>query len=100
MRLQRRLLTVSALALATVGLVVGNVAAAPLGPVSTTPATGTPQLDSSNTGQYIRQLVPCGSTMYAVGTITKINQKGTISTRTGAFSFSATAPFTLTSWAP
>jgi len=100
MKLHRRLLTVSALALATIGLVVGNVAAAPLGPVGTTPATGTPQLDSSNQSQYIRQLVPCGNLMYAVGTISTINQKGTVSSRTGAFSFSATAPFTLTSWAP
>jgi Domain of unknown function (DUF5122) beta-propeller len=100
MRFHRRLLTVSGLALATIGLAIGSVAAAPLGPVGTTPATGTPQLDSSNTSQYIRQLVPCGGTMYAVGTITKINQKGVVSTRTGAFSFSATAPYTLTSWAP
>ncbi|MFL6100948.1 MAG: hypothetical protein ACJ71T_13455, partial [Actinomycetales bacterium] len=100
MKLRRRLFTVSALALATAGLAIGNVAAAPLGPVGTTPATGTPALDSSNTSQNIRQLVQCGSTMYAVGTVSRITQKGVAYNRTGAFSFSATAPFTLTSWAP
>jgi hypothetical protein len=100
MKLHRQVFTVSALALAMVGLAVGNVAAAPLGPVGTTPATGTPALSSSDTSQNVRQLVQCGATMYAVGTISTITQNGSSYTRQGAFSFSATAPYTLTSWAP
>jgi Domain of unknown function (DUF5122) beta-propeller len=100
MTVRRRLLSASGLALAVIGLTLSSGFAAPLGPVGTTPATGTPALDSSDTGQYIRQLVPCGDTMYAVGTITTITQKDTTYARTGAFSFSATAPYTITSWAP
>jgi hypothetical protein len=100
MKFHRRLLMAGGLTLAVVGLAASAVTAAPLGPVGTTPATGTPALDSSNTGQQIRQLVPCGSTMYAVGTVTTINQNGVTYTRHNIFSFSATAPFTLTSWAP
>jgi hypothetical protein len=100
MRLHRRWLTVSGLALATFGLAVNSVSAAPLGPVGTTAATGTPALVNTGSLQVVRQLVPCGSLMYAVGAIHTISQKGVQYTRTGAFSFSATAPYTLTSWAP
>jgi hypothetical protein len=64
------------------------------------PAKGTPALAGTDTNQYVRQLVPCGSTMYAVGTITTLTQGGATYRRTGAFSFSAVAPYTLTSWAP
>jgi hypothetical protein len=38
--------------------------------------------------------------MYAVGTFTRIKRGSTTYTRNNAFSFSATAPFTVTSWAP
>jgi hypothetical protein len=100
MRLHRRWLTAGGLALTMMGLAVNSVSAAPAGPVGLTPATGTPALANTGTIQYVRQLVPCGSLMYAVGTISAITQKGVQYTRTGAFSFSATAPFTLTSWAP
>ena len=76
-------------------------AAAQTGPVSSTPASGTPQLGSyTGTTEQVRQLVQCGSTMYAVGTFTTISQKGTSITRDNAFSFSATKPFTVSSWNP
>ena len=75
--------------------------AAPAGPVSTTPATGTPALTTpTSTVQQIRELKECGGTMYAVGTFTSITQGSTTYTRHNVFSFSATAPYTLTSWAP
>jgi hypothetical protein len=77
-----------------------SATAAPTGPVGTTASSGTPALSSSNTGQQIRQLVQCGSTMYAVGTVTSLTQGGKTFSRTNVFSFSASAPFTLTSWAP
>ena len=96
---RRRLLPALALALATLG-VAATSTAAPAGPAGSVPAAGTPALSSTDTNQYIRQLVPCGSTMYAVGTVTTITQGGATYSRTGAFSFSATAPYTLTSWAP
>ena len=70
--------------------------------MSSTPASGTPQLKSTddNPTQQIRQLVQCGGTMYAVGRFTSINQGSTNYTRNNIFSFSATAPYTITSWAP
>jgi hypothetical protein len=70
-------------------------------PVSRTPASGTPELalDTSTTEQ-VRQLVQCGSTMYAVGSFTQLSQNGTPFTRNNIFSFSATAPYAITSWTP
>jgi hypothetical protein len=65
------------------------------GPVSTSPASGTPQLAKTSTTQVIRQLVQCGSMMYAVGSFTKISQGGRTFTRNGVFSFKATAPYTV-----
>ena len=76
-------------------------AAAPTGPVSGTPAAGTPVL--ANLGsqtQKVRQLVQCGGTMYAVGSFTTIKKGSTTYTRNNAFSFSATAPFTVTAMEP
>jgi hypothetical protein len=78
----------------------GAFADVPSGPPSLTPATGTPHLVTTDTTQYVRQLVQCGDTMYAVGTITEIAKGSTKYTRNGAFSFSATAPFKVTSWDP
>jgi hypothetical protein len=73
----------------------------PAGVVSATPVTTTPHLDStSTTTEQIRQLVQCGGTMYAVGTFTSIRKGSTSFARTDIFSFSATAPYTVTSWAP
>ena len=105
MQLNRRTLLGSA------GLIAGTVAVSVLGvtalalagsgPVSTTPASGTPALpNSSNPAEQVRQLVQCGGTMYAVGSFTTVNQGGVSFTRHNAFSFSATAPYKMTSWAP
>ncbi|MGN6301187.1 MAG: hypothetical protein ACTHN8_08880 [Angustibacter sp.] len=80
------------------GTVVAS--AAPVGPVSTTPAAGTPSLTNTGTTQTVRQLVPCGGTMYAVGAITSVTQKSVAYPRYNVFSFSETKPFTLTSFAP
>ena len=82
----------------------GTPALAQTGPVSPAPVARTPTLVADGATDQIRQLVQCGSTMFAVGTFTLISGwNGTATatvTRTNAFSFSATAPFQLTSWAP
>jgi hypothetical protein len=71
------------------------------GGVSAEAAVGTPQLNKTGTNQeVIRQLVQCGGTMYAVGRFTQINQLGVVYTRNNVFSFSATNPYTITTWAP
>jgi len=99
---------VFAAGIAAVTLVLGIPAAKagtggehpPAGVVSATPAAGTPQLASTGTTEQIRQLVQCGGTMYAVGSFTQIKKGATTYARNNAFSFSATAPFTVTSWNP
>src|SRR5215470_11930204 len=61
-----------------------------------TPATGTPHFPASTpTTEQVRQLVQCGSTMYAVGTFSLVvpGNGGQPITRNNAFSFKATAPF-------
>ena len=75
---------------------------APAGGVSSTPATNVPHLKWSddNPTEQIRQIVQCGNTMYAVGTFTNIIQGSTAYPRSNIFSFSATAPYKMTSWAP
>ena len=76
-------------------------ASAPVGPVSSKPVINTPHLlPSTSPTQQIRQIVQCGNTMYAVGTFTTIKKGSTTYTRNNAFSFSATAPYTVTSWNP
>jgi hypothetical protein len=70
------------------------------GLVSPVPASGTPQLAPTSTTEQIRQLVQCGGTMYAVGSFTEISWNGTTYARNNAFSFSATAPYAVTSWNP
>ena len=75
-------------------------AQAATGPVSATPAAGTPQLAPSGTVEQVRQLVQCAGTMYAVGTFTQIKQGSRTLALNNAFSFSATAPFQITSWNP
>jgi hypothetical protein len=70
------------------------------GPVSRTPAMGTPTLVPNGTTETIRQVADCGGTMYAVGTFTSIGQGGNTFTRNNVFSFRDTAPFTVTSWNP
>jgi hypothetical protein len=73
---------------------------APAGPVTTAPAN-TPQLYGSDSPvQQVRQLVQCGSTMYAVGTFSQIKHNSTVYARTNVFSFSAVQPWNVTAWAP
>jgi hypothetical protein len=69
--------------------------------VGVQPASGTPHfpLGTPHTEQ-IRQLVQCGGVMYAVGSFSTVQQGSQTFTRNNAFSFSATAPFTITSWNP
>jgi hypothetical protein len=76
-----------------------GLVSAPPGPVSSKPAIGTPALPPSGTEQ-VRQLVPCGGVMYAVGRFDTITQGGRFIVRHNAFSFSETAPYTVTSWNP
>jgi hypothetical protein len=91
---------VSGIALASVMSATGAFAAGPAGPPSLTAASGTPHLVTTSANQNIRQLVQCGSTMYAVGTLTEVAKGSTHYLRSGAFSFSAVAPFKVTSWDP
>ena len=90
-------------ALAVTGLGLAPVAAQ-TGPVSPVPATGTPALAPTGVTEQVRQLAECGGTMYAVGSFTQISGWTGASTQTvtrnNVFSFSATAPFTITSWTP
>jgi len=72
------------------------------GPVSSVPATGTPELvyGSSAPTEQINVMKQCGNTIYVGGNLSEITQNGTTYTRNGLFSFSATAPYTLSSWSP
>jgi hypothetical protein len=73
----------------------------PAGVVSPTPASGTPRLAStSQPREQIRQLLKCGGVMYAVGSFSSIKQGSRTYARTDVFSFSASRPYTVTSWAP
>jgi hypothetical protein len=94
-------------AAATLGITAAQAAGAgpavgtPSGPVLAHPATTTPHLpDSDNSPEQIRQLVQCKGTMYAVGSFTTIIQGTRKFTRTNVLSFSAKAPYKLSSWAP
>jgi hypothetical protein len=87
-------------ALVSLGSVMTAAAAVGTGPVTAVPASQTPHLVTTGTTEQIRQLVQCGSTMYAVGTFTEIRRNSTTYTRDGAFSFSATSPYKVTSWNP
>jgi hypothetical protein len=75
-------------------------AAAATGPVSAKPAHGTPELAATGKTETVRQLVECGGTMYAVGSFTEIKRFQVTYPRNNIFSFSATAPYRVTSWAP
>jgi hypothetical protein len=73
----------------------------PAGVVKPTPPTNLPHLPAHTTQvQQVRQLVQCGDTMYAVGTFAAIRKGSKTYTRNNIFSFKATAPYTVTSWAP
>lgn len=90
------------IALGTVALIVTGLNGTAFATVQPKPASGTPQLYPNGSVEQVRQLVQCGGTMYAVGTFTMIQQGGggTVYTRNNIFSFSATSPFTVSSWAP
>jgi hypothetical protein len=93
----------SAAGVVTSAIVTGALALAPAqaqGPVSPVPANGTPALATTSTTEQVRQIVQCGSTMFAVGNFTEITQGGVTFSRSNIFSFSATAPYTITSWTP
>ena len=76
-------------------------ASPPAGPVSSTPVTNTPHLlPSTSPTQQIRQVVQCGNTVYAVGSFTTIKKGSTSYARNNVVSFSATAPYAVTSWNP
>jgi hypothetical protein len=78
----------------------GTAAAAAQLP-STTPASGTPAFPTvTSRVEQVRQLVQCGGTMYAVGSFSVVGQGGSTFHRANAFSFRATAPYTMTSWNP
>lgn len=100
-RIVRRAALLTSIPIASAVPAAGPLAAAPaFASVSSTPAYNTPQLATTSTTEQVRQLVQCGSTMYAVGTFTSISWKGTRYSRNSIFSFSATAPYTVTSWNP
>jgi hypothetical protein len=80
--------------------VCAGTASAQTGPVSPVPATGTPALAPTGVTEQVRQLVECGGTMYAVGSFTQISQGGVTYPRANIVSFSATAPYAITSWTP
>jgi len=92
--------TAASVSLTMVPAAVAQAVAVASGPVSSTPASGTPQLVKSSSTQVIRQLVQCGGTIYAVGKFSQISWNGTTFQRGNVFSFSATAPYTVTSWNP
>jgi hypothetical protein len=79
---------------------ISQASASQTGPVSATPAAGTPQLAPTGTTEQVRQLVQCGTRMYAVGSFTEIQKSGTTYSRNNIFSFSASAPYTVTAWNP
>jgi hypothetical protein len=96
----------AALVTALLGAGIAGVAPAALaapaatGPVSTTPVVTVPHLLPGPPAANIRQLVQCGDTMYAVGTFAQIRKGSTTYTRNNVFSFKATSPYTVSSWAP
>src|SRR5262249_29392316 len=82
------------------GLAAGR-RAAPTGPVLTTPVTSIPHFPATTTTvEQIRQIAKCGQTMYAVGTFSTIKRQSTVYQRNNIFSFSATAPYQVTTWDP
>ena len=71
----------------------GGPANAATGPVQQNPADWTPQMVAPAGAGYVRQLTPCGGTMYAVGTFTQFKSPadgGATFTRNNAMSFSGT----------
>lgn len=79
----------------------GLAASAAARPVSARPAAGTPQiLRTGNVTERVRQLVQCGSSMYAVGSFAWIGWHGRAYRRSNIFRFRAIPPFTVSRWNP
>ena len=101
---RRRRLGVGSALIAGIAASALSLPAAPAlaatGPVSPAPVAGTPVLVPNGTTEEIRQIADCGGTMYAVGTFTSISGTNGSFTRNNIFSFSDTAPFTVTPWDP
>ncbi len=92
---------IAAVAAAPAAITVNaGTALAATGRVSAKPASGTPQLAPTGTTEQVRQIKQCGGNMYAVGSFTSIKWGGATYARNNAFSFSATAPYRVTSWNP
>jgi hypothetical protein len=85
--------------MAPAGAAAVSIATGQTGPVTASPAN-TPQLNANGAVEQVRQLVQCGTTMYAVGTFTSIKHNSTVYTRNNVVSFGATAPYNVTTWAP
>jgi hypothetical protein len=91
----------AATALAFAGLAPATQAATPPGPVLAVPVTSIPHFPAQTaTVEQIRQIAQCGNTMYAVGSFSVVKRQSTTYARNNIFSFSATAPYAVTSWAP
>lgn len=95
-------LVLSVLGLAAPALAGTGTQTAPSGIVSNSPAAGTPELAHTKGSpfQEINVLQQCGNTIYAGGTFGTITQGSNTYTRYNLFAFSATAPYTVSSWAP
>jgi hypothetical protein len=92
---------VAASALGFAGFVSATQAAVPTGPVQATPVTSIPHFPATTTTtEQVRQIAQCGDTMYAVGTFTTIKRGSVTYTRNNIFSFSAIAPYKMTTWDP
>ena len=90
MRTSRRWGMVATAAAAVVAVGACPAAAAP---VQTNPASWTPQMVAPTGTGYVRQLTPCGSNMYAVGTFSQFKSPadgGAVFSRNNAMSFNAT----------
>jgi hypothetical protein len=91
----------AASALAFAGLATASQAATPPGPVLATPVTSIPHFPARTPAtEQIRQIAQCGNTMYAVGSFSVVKRQSATYARNNVFSFSATAPYSVTSWAP
>jgi hypothetical protein len=85
--------------MAPAGAAAVSIATGQTGPVTASPAN-TPQLNANGAVEQVRQIVQCGSTMYAVGTFTSIKHNSTVYTRNNVVSFGAASPYNVTTWAP
>ena len=101
MKLAAATAAAAATAVSFAGFAPAVQAVTPAGPVLSTPVASVPHFPAlTSTVEQIRQIVQCGNTMYAVGTFTVVKRQSITYTRNNVFSFSATAPYQVTNWAP